>query len=213
LKNEKDEPQALIYSTSYIRTDVKDPARPISFIYNGGPGSASVWLHMGAFGPRRVLTPNAESTPPAPYKLADNAGTLLRGGQSRAFHQSARIFGLRKFARFVQKRVEVRGLLLQHFVIGSRRRVARDVENVRQVFAGMEGDGSQIEHRGNQDDAVEVHALMFLQIIPQRGGAERAVTFADQEFRRIPDASIRVTPARPTTFSANMRSLTRRALR
>ena len=77
LKNEKDEPQALIYSTSYIRTDVKDPARPISFIYNGGPGSASVWLHMGAFGPRRVLTPNAEATPPAPYKLADNAGTLL----------------------------------------------------------------------------------------------------------------------------------------
>src|SRR5712664_801426 len=44
LKNEKDEPQALIYSTSYIRTDVKDPSRPISFIYNGGPGSASVWL-------------------------------------------------------------------------------------------------------------------------------------------------------------------------
>jgi carboxypeptidase C (cathepsin A) len=77
LKNEKEEPQALIYSTSYIRTDSKDPARPISFIYNGGPGSASVWLHMGAFGPRRVLTANAESTPPPPYKLQDNAGTLL----------------------------------------------------------------------------------------------------------------------------------------
>jgi carboxypeptidase C (cathepsin A) len=78
LKNEKDEPQALIYSTSYIRTDTKDVSqRPISFIYNGGPGSASVWLHMGAFGPRRVLTANAESTPPPPYKLQDNAGTLL----------------------------------------------------------------------------------------------------------------------------------------
>src|SRR5690349_13425616 len=78
LKNEKDEPQALIYSTSYIRTDTKDVSqRPISFIYNGGPGSASVWLHMGAFGPRRVLTANAESTPPPPYKLTDNAGTLL----------------------------------------------------------------------------------------------------------------------------------------
>jgi len=75
LKNEKEEPQALIYSTSYFRTDSKDPARPISFIYNGGPGSASVWLHMGAFGPRRVLTANAESTPPPPYKLQDNAGT------------------------------------------------------------------------------------------------------------------------------------------
>src|ERR1700682_4352395 len=78
LKNEKDEPQALIYSTSYIRTDNKDVSqRPISFIYNGGPGSASVWLHMGAFGPRRVLTANAEATPPPPYRLADNAGTLL----------------------------------------------------------------------------------------------------------------------------------------
>jgi carboxypeptidase C (cathepsin A) len=78
LKNEKDEPQALIYSTSYIRTDVKDLSqRPISFIYNGGPGSASVWLHMGAFGPRRVLTASAEPTPPAPYKLADNVNTLL----------------------------------------------------------------------------------------------------------------------------------------
>jgi carboxypeptidase C (cathepsin A) len=77
LKNEKEEPQALIYSTSYFRTDSKDPARPISFIYNGGPGSASVWLHMGAFGPRRVLTANAESTPPPPYRLQDNAGTLL----------------------------------------------------------------------------------------------------------------------------------------
>ena len=77
LKNEKDEPQALIYSTSYFRGDGKDISRPISFIYNGGPGSASVWLHMGAFGPRRVLTANAESTPPPPYRLQDNAGTLL----------------------------------------------------------------------------------------------------------------------------------------
>jgi len=78
LKNEKDEPQALIYSTSYIRTDVKDSSqRPISFIYNGGPGSASVWLHMGAFGPRRVVTANAEHTPPPPYKLQDNQSTLL----------------------------------------------------------------------------------------------------------------------------------------
>ena len=78
LKNEKDEPTALIYSTAYIRSDTKDNTqRPVSFIYNGGPGSASIWLHMGAFGPRRVVTPNAESTPPPPYKLTDNSGTLL----------------------------------------------------------------------------------------------------------------------------------------
>src|ERR1700738_1807369 len=73
LKNEKEEPQALIYSTSYIRTDTKDTSqRPISFIHSGGPGSAYVWLRMGPFGPRRVVTPNAESAPPPPYKVADN---------------------------------------------------------------------------------------------------------------------------------------------
>ena len=78
LKNEKEEPQALIYSTSYIRSDVRDSSqRPISFIYNGGPGSASIWLHMGAFGPRRVVTPTAEHVPPPPYKITDNANTLL----------------------------------------------------------------------------------------------------------------------------------------
>jgi carboxypeptidase C (cathepsin A) len=78
LKNEKDEPIALIYSTAYTRGDAKDlTQRPLSFIYNGGPGSASLWLHMGAFGPRRVVTPNAEPAPPPPYKLTDNSGTLL----------------------------------------------------------------------------------------------------------------------------------------
>jgi carboxypeptidase C (cathepsin A) len=78
LKNEKEEAQALIYSTTYARTDVKDLSqRPISFIYNGGPGSASVWLHMGAFGPRRVVTASAEATPPPPYKVTDNINSLL----------------------------------------------------------------------------------------------------------------------------------------
>ncbi len=51
--------------------------RPLAFVYNGGPGAASIWLHMGAFGPRRVATVNAEPTPPAPYKLTDNANSLL----------------------------------------------------------------------------------------------------------------------------------------
>ena len=78
LKNDKDEPTALIYSTSYVKSDVKDPSqRPISFIYNGGPGSSSIWLHMGAFGPRRAVTVNADFTPPPPYQMADNMQTLL----------------------------------------------------------------------------------------------------------------------------------------
>jgi carboxypeptidase C (cathepsin A) len=78
LKNEKDEPEALLYSTSYIRSDVKDPStRPIAFLYNGGPGSSSVWLHMGSFGPKRVVTVNAGVTPPAPYKAEENPYCLL----------------------------------------------------------------------------------------------------------------------------------------
>ena len=78
LKNEKDESTALVFYTSYIRSDVKDISqRPISFLYNGGPGSSSLWLHMGSFGPKRVVTVNAGVTPPAPYQLQDNANCLL----------------------------------------------------------------------------------------------------------------------------------------
>jgi len=78
LKNDKDEPTALIYSTAYTRSDVKDMSqRPVTFLYNGGPGSSSVWLHMGSVGPRRVMTINADVTPPAPYKLMDNPDCLL----------------------------------------------------------------------------------------------------------------------------------------
>jgi carboxypeptidase C (cathepsin A) len=78
LKNDKGEPTGLIYSAAYTRSDVKDlTQRPVAFLYNGGPGSASMWLHMGAFGPRRVFTKDPEFTPPAPYKLVDNAESLL----------------------------------------------------------------------------------------------------------------------------------------
>src|SRR5437588_2502894 len=78
IKNEKDEPTALIYYTAYTRSDIKDISqRPLAFLYNGGPGSASVWLHMGSFSPRRVLTVNADATPPPPYKLVENPYCLL----------------------------------------------------------------------------------------------------------------------------------------
>src|SRR5882672_506181 len=78
LKNEKDEPTALVYYTAYTRSDAKDLSqRPIAFVYNGGPGSSSVWLHMGSFSPRRVITVNADATPPAPYQLSENPHCLL----------------------------------------------------------------------------------------------------------------------------------------
>ena len=78
LKNDKGDPTGLLYSVAYTRSDVKDlSTRPVSFLYNGGPGSATMWLHMGAFGPRRASTIDGSFTPPAPYKLVDNGESLL----------------------------------------------------------------------------------------------------------------------------------------
>ncbi len=51
--------------------------RPVTFVYNGGPGSATLWLHMGAFGPRRIVTATDAHTPAAPYSLVSNASSLL----------------------------------------------------------------------------------------------------------------------------------------
>lgn len=59
--------------------DGADPAnRPVTFAFNGGPGSSSVWLHLGLFGPRRVLAGDAGEELPPPVRLADNAETLLQ---------------------------------------------------------------------------------------------------------------------------------------
>jgi carboxypeptidase C (cathepsin A) len=80
IKDDKGEPTASIFTIAYTRTDkdVKDMSqRPIAFVYNGGPGSSSIWLHMGAFGPRRVVTTDAGPTPPPPFKMVDNAECLL----------------------------------------------------------------------------------------------------------------------------------------
>jgi carboxypeptidase C (cathepsin A) len=52
-------------------------SRPVTFFYNGGPGSSTMWLHMGAFGPRRIVTSTDAHTPAAPYSLINNAYSLL----------------------------------------------------------------------------------------------------------------------------------------
>jgi carboxypeptidase C (cathepsin A) len=78
LRNEKDEPTALMFYEAYTKSEVKDAGqRPLAFLYNGGPGSSSLWIQMGAFGPRRVATSDAAYTPPAPYQLTDNPYSLL----------------------------------------------------------------------------------------------------------------------------------------
>jgi carboxypeptidase C (cathepsin A) len=62
---------------AYFRGDKEDSRRPITFLYNGGPGSSTVWLHMGAFGPKRVVTADDTHSPAAPYRVIDNEYTLL----------------------------------------------------------------------------------------------------------------------------------------
>ena len=61
----------------YAKRGAAPESRPITFIYNGGPGSSTVWLHMGAFGPRRVVTADDTHTAAAPYKVVANESTLL----------------------------------------------------------------------------------------------------------------------------------------
>jgi len=78
LRDTQEKATAELFYTAYFRTNGGDSStRPIIFAYNGGPGSASFWLHMGIMGPRRVVTPNAGQQAPPPYPLEDNEYTLL----------------------------------------------------------------------------------------------------------------------------------------
>ncbi len=78
LKDEKDKARANMFFVAYTKLGESDPARrPLTFSFNGGPGSASVWLHLGALGPKRVvMTDKGESLPP-PYKWVDNEYSWL----------------------------------------------------------------------------------------------------------------------------------------
>jgi carboxypeptidase C (cathepsin A) len=78
LRADDGEPRASVFSVAYTRTDIDDPAsRPLTFVFNGGPGSSSAWLHLGLVGPRRVDMPDGQTAPPAPYRVADNDASLL----------------------------------------------------------------------------------------------------------------------------------------
>jgi carboxypeptidase C (cathepsin A) len=69
--------EASMFYVAYLKRGAEASARPIAFLFNGGPGSATVWLHMGAFGPRRVDTADAAHSAPAPYHLVNNEQSLL----------------------------------------------------------------------------------------------------------------------------------------
>lgn len=76
LRDPHDRPTGAMFYVAYFR-EGKDARRPIAFLYNGGPGSSSAPLHIGAFGPVRVVTADHDRTPPAPYSLVANPYSLL----------------------------------------------------------------------------------------------------------------------------------------
>lgn len=78
LETEEGEPRASMFYVAYTRNGVADPAkRPLTFSFNGGPGSSSVWLHLGTLGPRRVAMDDEGHALPPPYRLEENPYSLL----------------------------------------------------------------------------------------------------------------------------------------
>ena len=68
---------ARIFYAAYFKKDAAAEGRPVTFLYNGGPGSATMWLHMGSFGPRRVVTTDTVHEVGAPYRMISNESSLL----------------------------------------------------------------------------------------------------------------------------------------
>ncbi len=78
LRTDGGNPRARFGYTAYLKKDVSDPTkRPVLFAFNGGPGSSSIWLHMGILGPRRVEVSDPGFTPPPPVSIVDNAYSVL----------------------------------------------------------------------------------------------------------------------------------------
>jgi len=77
LRNAKDEITARMFYTAFTKSGVDAGRRPVTFFYNGGPGSSTIWLRMGSFAPLRVKTRNDQAIPNAPFQLVDNDYSLL----------------------------------------------------------------------------------------------------------------------------------------
>jgi len=77
LTDQKGQPSAAIFTVSYLAETPAGRKRPVAFVFNGGPGAASVFLHLGALGPRIIATPPSGAVPDPPVKLVDNPDTWL----------------------------------------------------------------------------------------------------------------------------------------
>jgi len=77
MKDDDDKPVALIGYTAYVSDDDDKANRPLMFAYNGGPGSASIWLHMGVLGPQRAVVTDAGFSPAGPFRRVENDYSIL----------------------------------------------------------------------------------------------------------------------------------------
>src|ERR1700739_4633206 len=77
IRDDEDRPSASIGYVAYVRHETQGGVRPLMFAFNGGPGSSSLWLHMGVLGPKRVLVSDPGPTPNAPYRTVENQYGLL----------------------------------------------------------------------------------------------------------------------------------------
>ena len=78
IRDDKGKPDASVFYVAYTADGERDASRrPVTFLYNGGPGSASIWLHMGSYGPVRIVTSSPDPTAPAPYRVEANPDSLL----------------------------------------------------------------------------------------------------------------------------------------
>jgi len=156
LNNDAGVPAAAIFSFTYLRDDVKDRTnRPVFFVFNGGPGSSSVWMHLGFFGPRRVALGDAVNPPTTPpFALQDNpysildiadivlldpAGTgfshLLAGGTPKQF------YGVEQDGRatveFIQAWLTKQGRMNSpRFIVGESYGVTRAIVVARMLMGG-----------------------------------------------------------------------------
>ena len=77
IRNEDDKPYGSIFYAAYTADGADPHTRPVTFLYNGGPGSATLWLHMGSVGPVRVITSSPQATGSGPYQVVPNQYSLL----------------------------------------------------------------------------------------------------------------------------------------
>src|SRR5205814_3623906 len=109
-------------------------------------------------------------------------------GQSIPRHERIGVFSYREFARFFDGLLNAAALQIRRklLVIPRNGSVCRQIEDIRQVIAGVELGRLKIQDRGNQHDAIQIHAVALLEIAGKAGGAGGAVAFSGQKFRRGP---------------------------